>query len=122
MARKPVPGLNRKILVEFPSAMDKFDVYDKKDMPDVLKQHPDYGTVDWVGNFGIRDDTGKDRKGRLPMAYDVLVEEVSDKDILCYWDGSNIVQIPQHGRRVPDGGRNYGTAKLDLGDPPVGWA
>ena len=122
MARKPVPSLNRKILVDFPPGLANYDVFDKKKMPDELEQDPGYHKDDWVGNFGIKDDTGKDVKGRLPMAYDVLVEEVSGKDTLIYWDGSKIVNVPQHGRRVPDGGRNYGTTKLDLGDPPVGWA
>ena len=124
MARKPVPSLNRKIIVDFPPGLANYDVFDKKKMPDALIQHPDYSTCTWVGNFGIRDDSGKDVKGRLPVGknYDVLVEEISGKDTLCYWDGSKVIKVPQNGKRVQDGGRNYGTAKLDLGDPPVGWA
>jgi len=75
----------------------------------------------WVGNFGITDDKGKPAPPRLREHYTILVEKVSGKDKLFYWDGQKIMGLPIERQEIRDG-RDYAVAKLDLGDPPVGWA
>lgn len=120
MPPKDVPNLGGKIRVDFPPGLAKYSVY-KKEIPDELKQHPDYGNYEWVGSFGIIDDKGNKVSGRLHIPYEVQVEEVSGKNTLVYWDGSDIVPITQGRRSLQAGNRRYGAGHLHLGDPPVAW-
>lgn len=120
MPAQPVPNLGGKIRVDFPPGLARFNVY-KKEIPDQLTQHPDYGNYEWVGSFGIKDDKGNNVPGKVSMAYEVQVEKVSGKDNLFYWDGSNIIPLTAARPDFVDGGHSYRAAKLDLGDPPVAW-
>jgi hypothetical protein len=119
MAEKPVPNRGGKIIIDFPPGLPNHDV-DDKEIPDMLLRPP-YDIYMWVGNFRITDDKGGPAPPRLPIPYKVLVEKVNGKDKLVYWDGQSVKPLPIEGQATR-GGRKYAVAKLDLGDPPVGWA
>jgi len=93
---------------------------DAKQVPAFLLQPP-YDKYEWMGNFMIIDKNRNPVHDRLPESYKVMVEKVSGKEELVCWDGSKIVELKRE-RDAKRNGREYGVAKLDLGDPPVGWA
>jgi hypothetical protein len=118
MRERPVPNLGGKIIIDFPPGLPNHDV-DHKKIPDELLLPP-YDIYEWVGNFGIKDGQGKPAPRHLPEKYTILVEKVSGKTELFYWNGQSILPLPIEDQ-VTRGGRHYARAKLDLGDPPVAW-
>ncbi|HEX6305042.1 MAG TPA: hypothetical protein VFZ76_12690 [Anaerolineales bacterium] len=118
MAQTEKEILNGEIRVILPGGLQGYDVYEKP-IPQALKNHPDFGKYDWIGNFGLKDAAGKEVSGKVKPPYVVQVVKKAGRNKLVYWDGQDIVELKASDAKV--GNRNYGAANLDLGDPPVGW-
>lgn len=118
MAQTEKAIFNGDIRVILPGDLKDYDVY-QKSIPQALKNHPDYGNYDWIGNFGLKDPAGNEVSGKVRPPYIVQVAKKDGKNKLVYWDGKDILELTGSDVRV--GNRNYRAANLDLGDPPVGW-
>ncbi len=102
-----------KLRVSIPKG---YAVY-KKDFPNSLMNSNDYNKYSWVGNFGFKKkSSGKKFTGNFKKAYEIRVENRSNKD-LVYWNGKMTIKFS--GTEVRN---KYKIAKLKMGDPPVGWA
>jgi hypothetical protein len=105
-----------KIRVSVP---DGHEVYEK-DFPKSLKDSKDFTKYDWLGNFGFREkSTGKKVKGDFKSSYEIQVKDRPKKD-LVYWNGNQVVKL-SGSKVIKEGKLEYRTAKLKMGDPPVGW-
>lgn len=95
-------------------------VYEKK-IPKKLEESKDFKKYDWLGNFGFKEiSTGKKVTGNFKNSYQIQIEDRPKKD-LVYWDGKKIKKFT--GTKVKKvGDVKYRTAKLKMGDPPIGWA
>jgi hypothetical protein len=95
-------------------------VYEKK-IPKKLKESKNFKKYDWLGNFGFKvKSTGKKVTGNFNKSYEIQIENRPKKD-LVYWNGKKIVKFT--GTKVKKVGNvKYRTAKLKMGDPPIGWA
>ena len=99
---------------------DGYQVYEKK-FPTSLKDNKAYKKYDWIGNFGFqKKSSGKKVKGNMPKSYEIQVEDRSKKD-LVYWNGKKVVKFPK-AKVKKVGKKKFRSAKLKMGDPPVGWA
>jgi hypothetical protein len=116
MAKKGKSIHKGKMRVLVPTGYKIFE----KNMPNSLKESPDYKKYKWLGNFGFTDnETGKKVKKNLKANYEVQVKKKGNKK-LVYWDGTKTVKFKSPKQRK-FGGSNYTTAKLKKGDPPIGW-
>jgi hypothetical protein len=117
MAAKFESILKGKLNVEVP---DSYEVYEKG-YPQSLKDSEDYTRYDWIGNFGFREISSKKNvEGLMPRSYEIQAGERSNKD-LVYWDGKKTVKF-EDAKVKEVGNKNVRSAKLKMGDPPVGWA
>lgn len=105
-----------KMRVSIPAG---YKVYEKK-FPKKLKNSKDFKKYDWLGNFGFKKkSTGKKVTGKFDKSYEIQVEDRPKKK-LVYWNGKKTVKFS--GTKVKKIGYvKYKTAKLKMGDPPVGW-
>lgn len=95
-------------------------VYEKK-FPKSLKKSKDFKKYDWLGNFGFKKKSnGKKVTGKFDKSYEIQVKNRPNKK-LVYWNGKKTVKFS--GTKVKKiGYGKYRTAKLKMGDPPIGWA
>lgn len=121
MAGNPKSLFRGVIQVIIPQKLGRYEAFEKE-YPDSLKKSPDFQNYNWLGNFGLREKTSGRQAGRTVEAdYEIQVEKRAGQK-LVYWDGSQTVEFTsaRHGLKdVP--GTNHLSAKLNLGDPPVGW-
>ena len=97
-----------------------YKVYEKK-IPKSLKKSKDYKKYDWIGNFGFKKkSSGKKVKCDFDSSYEIQVENRPNK-CLIYWNGKKTI-IFSKTQVKKEGKVKYRTAKLKMGDPPVGWA
>jgi len=97
-----------------------YKVYEKK-IPKNLKDSKDYKKYTWLGNFGFqKKSSGKKVKGNMPKSYEIQVEDKSKKK-LVYWNGKKAVKF-SNAKVKKVGKKNFRSAKLKMGDPPIGWA
>ena len=98
---------------------DGYQLYEKK-FPKSLKDSKDFKKYDWIGNFGFQKiSSGKKVKGDMPTSYEIQVNDRSKKD-LVYWNGKKTVKFSKS--KVKNVGKQkVRSAKLKMGDPPVGW-
>jgi hypothetical protein len=77
-------------------------------------------TISWVSNFGLRE-TGKAGflHGAVSEHYEIILDKVADKT-LVYFDGS-VKPFPAGDTQDRDDLPGKFSARLRLGDPPVGW-
>ncbi len=107
-----------KIRVSVPK---DYEVYEK-DFPAKLKESEDYNKYYWVGNFGFRKiKGGEKKKGNFGQSYTVQVKYRKNRPNkkLVYWNGKKTKKLS--GTKVNVKKVKYKTAKLKMGDPPVGW-
>jgi hypothetical protein len=117
MGTKTKSILKGKMNVGIPSG---YQVYEKK-IPKSLKDSKAYNKYDWIGNFGFRvKSSGKKVKGLMPKSYEIQVKDQAKKD-LVYWNGKKIVKF-KNSKVKKVGNVKMRSAKLKMGDPPVGWA
>lgn len=102
------------------SVQEGYKVYEKK-FPQKLKDNKDYKKYKWIGNFGFRKkSSGKKVKGDMPKSYEIQVEDQKNKK-LVYWNGKKIVKFKGTSEKKV-GKKKFRSAKLKMGDPPIGWA
>ncbi len=96
-----------------------YKVYEKK-MPKSLKKSRDYEKYEWIGNFGFKKKSNEKKvKGNFDKSYEIQVEDRYEKD-LVYWNGKKTVKFSK--TKVKQVGKGkFRSAKLKMGDPPVGW-
>lgn len=116
MAQNEVNLFNGDLRVILPGGLKDYTVYEKP-IPQALKNHPDFGKYDWIGNFGLKDAAGKEVSGTVTPPYVVQVARKPGKDRLVYWNGNDILELTASDVKV--GNRDYRAASLDLGDPPI---
>ncbi len=99
---------------------DGYQLFEKK-FPKSLKDSKDYKKYDWIGNFGFQEKkSGKKVKGNMPKSYEIQAEDRSKND-LVYWNGKKTVKFTK-AKVKKVGNKKFRSAKLKMGDPPVGWA
>jgi hypothetical protein len=107
-----------------PGGVNIISEYDgeSKEFPENLKNSPDWNNYNWIGNFGLK---GFSAMQTVPE-YEIQVPKNSNKD-LVYWDESRqkTVKFSSTNNKLKDiqvNNLDYKSAKLTLGDPPIGWA
>ena len=117
MGKKMKSVYGGKITVEVPEGYKVF----KKDYPKSLTKSKDYGKYKWIGNFGFQKDSGKEVKGDMPKSYEIQVKDRS-KATLVYWDVKKKKTIKLKNAKTKKVGKmKMRSAKLRMGDPPIGW-
>jgi hypothetical protein len=97
-----------------------YEIYEKE-IPQKLKDSPDYNKYTWIGNFGFQEkSSGKKVTGDMPKSYEIQVEDKANKN-LVYWDGKKVVKFTGTTEKKV-GDKKFRSAKLKMGDPPIGWA
>ena len=107
-----------------PGGVNIISEYDaeSKAFPESLKNSQDWNNYEWIGNFGLKGFSAQ----QAAPEYEIQVPKNADKD-LVYWDESKQMTFKfntkDHGLKdIKVNNKDYKSAKLTLGDPPVGWA
>jgi hypothetical protein len=106
-----------------PGGVNIISEYDaeSKEFPESLKNSPDWNNYNWIGNFGLKGFSAKD----IVPEYEIQVPKNANKDFV-YWDENKqkTVRFNTKEHKLKDikvKNIDYRSAKLTLGDPPVGW-
>lgn len=100
---------------------------EKKDLPADLPTtwQDSYGktrSVDWINNFGIKKIGKPDfEQDEVPESYEIILDQAEGKTLL-YYDARDrqVKPFSQGDLGQPEGQPGKISARLKLGDPPIG--
>jgi hypothetical protein len=108
------PDQDQITIILSPETTDQLDIF-YKPLPVAVKNLK-YGgkKVHWINNFGIKQKAAASFEKKVEQ-YEIHLKHIADA-VYVYYDGTKIKPLSTSD---PVGGQV--SAKLDLGDPPVGW-